>query len=59
MAMEKEINNKQNNADNWITDEELRERYPQLWQAAKEKVARIQAAWTPEGSEALCKVTER
>lgn len=57
--MKTNVNNKGNVANNWITDDELKQRYPELWKAAKEKVNRIQASWTPEFREALKKLRER
>lgn len=57
--MKTNVNGRGNVADNWITDDELRERYPKLWQAAQEKVARVEAMWTPEFREALGKLRER
>lgn len=57
--METNVNNKGNVANNWITDDELKQRYPELSKAAKEKVNRIQASWTPEFMEALKKLRER
>ncbi|WP_342087674.1 hypothetical protein [Dyadobacter sp. OTU695] len=48
--MKRKANTKgiENDAENWVTDEELKQRYPELWKAAKEKVNRIEALWTPE-----------
>lgn len=57
--MKTNVNNKGNVANNWITDDELKQRYPELWKAAKEKVNRIQASWNPEFREALKKLRER
>ncbi len=57
--METNVNNEGNVADNWITDEELKQRYPELWKAAREKTHRIEATWTPELREALRKLRER
>lgn len=59
MAIETDTNEEGNNAESWTTDEELRERYPELWRAAKEKIARIEATWAPEIGEALRKLRER
>jgi hypothetical protein len=59
MAIETDTNEERNNAESWTTDEELREHYPELWRTAKEKVARIKAAWAPEIEEELRKLRER
>ncbi|GGH36368.1 hypothetical protein GCM10007423_28650 [Dyadobacter endophyticus] len=53
------VNRKGNVPENWITDEELRQRYPKLWKAAKEKVNRIGATSTPELREQLRRLRGR
>lgn len=47
MAIKTNVGSEGDFADDWITDEELRDCYPELWQAARDKIARIEAAWTP------------
>lgn len=56
---EPNVNNRVNLAENWITEEELKERYPKLWKAAKEKVQLIEADWTPELREELSRLRGR
>lgn len=48
--MKRDVNTEgnENEAEDWITEEELKQRYPELWKAAKEKMNRIEALWTPE-----------
>lgn len=59
MMREPNVNSKGKVAENWITEEELKQRYPKLWKAAKEKVERIEASWTPELREQLRRLRGR
>ena len=48
--MKRDVNTEgnENDAEDWITEEELKQRYTELWKAAKEKMNRIEALSTPE-----------
>lgn len=58
-TVETKVDDHGNIVDNWITDEELGQRHPELWKAAREKVDGIEATWTPELRQALQKIRER
>lgn len=46
-------------ARNFISDDELKQKYPALWRAVHEKIGRINTTWTPEVRAALQKQRER
>ncbi|SDF79398.1 hypothetical protein SAMN04487996_112213 [Dyadobacter soli] len=53
------VDGKTNAAENWITEDELKQRYPKLWMAAKEKINRLESIHTPELREQLRRLRGR